>query len=104
MQAANAAESDTESDWNPEPIYFDGNVCRIPVIPIEKRAAERSEEERVRSSPTVRPTEIGRAIPRDTISSICCNDEKNNGPFGGVWAAEYSIFFFLVPIFSSISV
>jgi hypothetical protein len=87
-QAANAAESEADIDWNPDPTYFVGNVCRIPVIPIENRAAERSDVDNVRSSPTVRPIEIGRAIPKETTSSICCSDEKNRGPFGGVWAAE----------------
>ena len=88
MQAANAAASEAERDWKPEPIYLLGSVCRIPVIPMENRAAERSDVDSVRSSPTVRPTETGSAIPKETTSSICCNDEKNRGPFGGVCAAE----------------
>ena len=88
IQAAKAAESEAERDWNPDPTYFEGIVCRIPVIPIENRAAERRDVDNVRSSPTVRPIEIGRAIPKETTSSMCCNDEKNRGPFGGVCAAE----------------
>ena len=27
-------------------------------------------------------------IPKDTTRSMCCNDEKNRGPLGGVCAAE----------------
>ena len=60
----------------------------MPVTPIENSAAERRDVDRVRSSPTVRPTETGNAIPKETTRSICCSDEKNNGPFGGVWDAE----------------
>ena len=43
----------------------------MPVIPIENNAADSREVDSDRSSPTVRPTEIGSAMPRETISSIC---------------------------------
>ena len=98
MQAASAAESDTERDWNPEPRYLPGRVWSIPVIPIEKRAAERSEVDNVRSSPIVRPTEMGSAIPSETMSSMCWSDEKNRGPLGGVCDDEYRSVFFLFDI------
>ena len=98
MQAASAAESETERDWNPDPTYLFGRVWSIPVIPIEKSAADRSEVDSVRSSPIVLPTEMGRAIPSDTIRSMCCREEKNRGPFGGVCDDEYRSVFFLVAI------
>ena len=83
MQAARAAESDTDNDWKPEPIHRLGKVCSIPVIPMEKRAVERREVDKVKSSPTVLATEMGNAIPNDTMSNMCCNEEKNKGPLGG---------------------
>ena len=60
----------------------------MPVIPMEKSAADKREVDSVKSSPTVLAIEIGRAIPNDTISSICCNEEKNKGPLGGTCDEE----------------
>ena len=102
MQAARAVESETERDWKPEPTYLVGSVCRMPVIPIENSAAERRDVERARSRPTVRPTDIGRAIPSETMSSMCCSEEKNKGPFGGVCDEEYRRAFLLLSILCQI--
>lgn len=60
----------------------------MPVMPMAKSAADRSDVDSVKSSPTVLATDIGRAMPNDTMSSICCKDEKNKGPLGGTCDEE----------------
>lgn len=55
---------------------------------MQNRESASREPESCISRPAVRAMDTGMAMPRDKISSICCRDEKNNGPAGGTCPEE----------------